>query len=276
MTFMEQIIKRQRAVNSLICCGLDTDKELLPKNINWQEDPVLAFNKAIIDATAEFVCSFKINIAFYLISDWLTIVLQGTIEYIHEKYPEIPVILDTKDGDIANSAQKSVQKVFERFKANAVTINPLLGQDSCQPFLDQKDKGIFVLCRSSNPDSKEFQELESPAGPLWKQIAYQVANHWNSNKNCGLIVGGTHPSIVKAVRQIVGNMVILIPGIGAQEGDLESVVFYGLNSFGQGLIISASRSIIYASNGPDFAEAAAREAEQLRNRVNQFKRRMKR
>jgi len=276
MTFKEQIIKRQRTVNSLVCCGLDTDKELLPKNVNWQEDPVLAFNKAIIDATAEFVCSFKINIAFYLISGWLEIILQDTIKYIHEKYPEIPVILDTKDGDIANSAQKSVQKVFERFKADAVTINPLSGRDSCQPFLDQKEKGIFILCRTSNANSEEFQCFGGPTGPLWKYIAYQVVNYWNNNNNCGLVIGGTYPSTLKTVRQIAGDMPILVPGIGAQEGDLESVVFYGLNSFGQGLIISASRSIIYASNGPDFAEAAARATKQLRDRVNQLKRRMKR
>jgi len=197
MTFIEKLSKRQRAVNSMLCVGLDTDRDLVPMNTGWIEDSVLIFNKVIINATAEFVCSYKLNLAFYSVSGWMQAILKDTIDYIHENYSEIPIILDAKDGDVANSAEKYVQEIFSRFKADAVTINPYLGQDSCQPFLDQKDKGIFILCKTSNPDSKKFQDLvvQPPARPpyracyLWEYVAFEVANFWNKNKNCGLVVG---------------------------------------------------------------------------------------
>jgi orotidine-5'-phosphate decarboxylase len=281
MIFFERLQNRQIAVNSMVCVGLDTDQDLIPKDINWAEDPVLAFNKAIIDATAEFVCAFKINIAFYSVSGWLEIVLQDTINYIQEKYSEIPIILDAKNGDIANSAEKYVREAFTRFKVDAVTINPYLGQDSCQPFLEQKDKGIFVLCKTSNPGSKEFQDLRvhikdhNANWPLYQQVACRVANFWNSNKNCGLVVGASYPEALKAVRQVVGKMIILVPGVGNQGGTLEAVMRSGANNKGRGLVISASRSIIYASNGSDFAEVAAKEVVQLKNQINGLRKRIR-
>jgi len=270
MTFIEKLKKRQRAVNSMLCVGLDTDKD---------EDLVLAFNKAIIDATAEFVCSYKINLSFYSVSGRMQVTLKDTIDYIHGNHPGIPVILDAKEGDTANSAKKYVQGVFGRFEVDAATINPYLGQDSCQPFLDQKDKGIFILCKTSNLGSQDFQDLvvQPPARPpyracyLWEYVAFEVVNFWNKNNNCGLVIGATYPEALKTVRQVVGDMPILVPGIGAQEGNLEDVVRYGLDSTGFGLIISVSRSVIYASSGPDFATAAAREARKLRNQINEIK-----
>lgn len=270
MTFIEKLKKRQRAVDSMLCVGLDADKD---------EDSVLVFNKAIIDATAEFVCSYKLNLSFYSVSGRMQVILKDTIDYIHGNHPEIPVILDAKEGDTANSAKKYVQGVFGRFEVDAATINPYLGQDSCQPFLDQKDKGIFILCKTSNPGSKDFQDLvvQPPARPpyracyLWEHVAFEVANFWNKNGNCGLVIGATYPEALKTIRQVVGDMPILVPGIGVQEGKLEDVVRYGLDSTGFGLIISVSRSVIYASSGSDFAEAAGREAEKLRDQINEIK-----
>jgi len=270
MTFIEKLKKRQRAVNSMLCVGLDTDKD---------EDSVLVFNKVIIDATAEFVCSYKLNLSFYSVSGRMQVILKDTIDYIHGNHPEIPVILDAKESDTANSAKKYVQGVFGRFEVDAATINPYLGQDSCQPFLDQEDKGIFILCKTSNPGSHDFQDLvvqpptHSPYRTcyLWEYVAFEVTNFWNKNGNCGVVVGATYPKVLKRVRKIVGDMPILVPGVGVQAGDLEEVVRYGLDSTGFGLIISVSRSVIYASRGPDFATAAANEAKKFRDRINELK-----
>lgn len=273
MTFIEKLRKRQEAVNSMLCVGLDTDKN--------EEELVYAFNKAIIDATAEYVCSYKLNLSFYLVSERQQAILKDTINYIQGNYPEIPIILDAKVSDIANSSRKYAQAIFGRFGVDATTVNPYPGQDGCQPFLDQKNKGIFVLCRTSNPSGKDYQDLLTHFSGrypyrecyLWERVAYDVVKFWNKNGNCGLVIGATYPQILKKVRQIAGDMPILVPGIGAQEGKLENVVKHGLDSTGFGLVITVSRSIIFASHGSDFAIAAGREARKLHDQINQLKER---
>lgn len=291
MTFIEKLRKRQQEANSMLCVGLDTDRSLIPKFV-YVASPALEFNRLIVKAISPFVCAYKINIAFYSSDTGEPIYPLGeynllkTIEFIHERYPDIPVILDAKRGDIGNTAEKYAQEVFDRFGADAVTVNPYLGQDSCQPFLDRKDKGIIILCKTSNPDSKEFQNLlvyseefdrklgvwirKTPV-PLYCRVAEVAAKHWNKNGNCLLVVGATHPQELHEVRKIVGNMPILIPAIGAQGGDLEAVIRYGLDSTGFGLIINSSRGVIYDSTGKNFAEAAARKAKKLRDKINKLK-----
>lgn len=255
MTFFEKLKKRQRKANSMLCIGLDTDPDLIPI------DPVLKFNKVTVNATAPFVCAYKFNFGFYAVSGWMESILADTIDHIHVNYPDIPVILDGKFSDIANSSKMYAKAAFNRFKADAVTVNPYLGQDALQPFLDYKDKGIFVLCKTSNPDSEEFQDqvVGSPAIPpynsyfYYEYIASEVTEYWNKNNNCGLVVGATFPEHLKRVRAIAGDLPILVPGVGAQEGDLEAAVKYGS-------IINASRSVIYA-------EKPGREAKKLRRRM---------
>lgn len=284
MNFFEMLKRRQRAVNSMLCVGLDTIDYETPERVVWKK-AVFEFNKASIDATAPFVCAYKCNCAFYEGSVyWREVELKETIEYIHATYPDIPVILDGKLGDVAHTSEYYSRKAFLKYRADAVTISPFLGRDACQPFLDRKDKGIFVLCRTSNPGAAEFQEREvfipdtrlsvpgfGIAMPFWKYIARQVAEKWNGNGNCGLVVGATRPEVLYEIRRIAGDMPILVVGIGAQEGDLKAVIQNGLDSEGYGLIINASRSIIYASAGNDFAEASAKEARRLRNRINRLK-----
>ena len=255
MTFVEKLRKRKQEARTMLCVGLDPDKDLIPI------DSILKFNKKIIDETSPFVCAYKPNLAFYLVSGWMESVLVDTIEYIHENYPNIPVILDGKFGDTGNSSKMYAKAVFDGFKADAVTVNPYLGQDALQPFLDYEDKGIFVLCHTSNLGSKEFQDLvvQPPARPpynscpLGEQVAFEVAHYWNRNNNCGLVVGATFPEQLKRVRKIAGDLLILVTGVGVQGGDLEAAVKYGS-------IINASRSVIYA-------EKPGREAKKLRRRM---------
>ncbi len=191
---------------------------------------------------------------------------------IHTVAPDVPVILDAKDMDIGNTNTGYVRMAFEYCQADAITINPYLGMEAAQPFLDQKDKGIIVLCRTSNKGSGEFQDLLIKSDmPLYQYVASRVAKYWNKNGNCALVVGATYPNELAQVRRIVGDMPILIPGIGVQGGDVEATVKAGRDSRGQGMIINASRSIIFASNGPDFAEAARRETLKLHNLINQYR-----
>lgn len=281
MTFIEKIGKQQQEKKTMVCVGLDTELDLLPQ-ANWGLNPVLEFNKAIIDSTHSFVCAYKFNIAFYS-ANFLAPIwpqeddnLRKSIGYIHEQYPEIPVILDSKRGDIANSAAKYVREAFEKFEADAVTVNPYLGQDALQPFLDRKDKGIIILCRTSNPGAEVIQNRRVKTGifktlPLYQYIARLAVKEWNGNGNCLLVVGATYPEELREVRKIVGNLLILVPGTGEQGGVLEKVVKNGLDKEGQGLIITASRSIIYASKKKNFAEIAGEQAEKLRDQINKIK-----
>jgi orotidine-5'-phosphate decarboxylase len=204
--------------------------------------------------------------------------LRQSILDIHSISPDVPVILDCKDMDIGNTNVGYVKMAFDYCQADAITVNPYLGGEAAQPFLDMDDKGIFVLCRTSNVGSNEFQEFQGVDVaddtdnfvPLYKYVASRVASHWNKNNNCGLVVGANHPEELHEVRGIVGDMPILIPGVGAQGGDIEQVVKAGKNSKDQGMIINLSRSVIFASNGLDFAEAARAETLRVNTLIHKF------
>lgn len=246
-----------------LCVGLDTDYEKLPRccKTDSVSDALFAFNKAIVEATAEYCCAFKPNSAFYEgygIAGMDALI--RTNQFIKENYPEIPVILDAKRADIGSTNRGYVRAAFEIFQADAITVHPYLGQEALKPFLDNPDYGVIVLCHTSNPGAGEFQELKLNGTELYKEVAARVSRFWNTHGNCALVVGATYPEQLGEVRKIVGDMPILIPGIGAQGGDLEQTVINGLNGRKDGMMINASRSIIYASGGDDFTQAAAAEA----------------
>ena len=284
--FLEKLRRRWSDGHTLLCVGLDLELERLPTARAANGDAVdvetafFNFNAAIVDATADLVCAYKPNAAFYErhgAAGWNA--LARTIAYIHSRYPAVPVLLDAKRGDIGNTAQAYADAIFDTLGADAVTLHPYLGGDALQPFLTRADRGCFILVHTSNPGASEFQDVtvheggEMMAQPLYLAVARQVASNWNGNGNCGLVVGATYPEQLQMVRQAVGDLSLLIPGIGAQGGDLAAVVNSGLDSQGAGLLISASRSITYASNGADFAEAARREARRLRDAIEALRQR---
>lgn len=259
--------------NSLLCVGLDPNIDMLPSHLKDDKTPFFTFNKAIIDATAAVVCAFKPNSAFYEARGAAGIEeLKQTCDYIKQNHPDIPVILDFKRGDIGNTNSHYTKFAFDYLQVDAVTVQPYQGRQAVQPFLDCKDKGIIVLCRTSNPGAGELQDLTIDGRKLYLQVAENVAKNWNTNGNCLLVVGATAPEEMTEIRQLVGDdMVFLVPGIGAQGGDTEATIKGGINSKGSGLIISSSRAIIYASGGKDFAEAARQKATAARDEINKYR-----
>ncbi len=276
--FTEKLFKNWEK-NKFLCVGLDPQVDKLPavitSNFKSISQQIIEFNKSIIDATAEYVCAFKPNIAFYEMygSEGFS-VLQQTVAYIHEHYPLIPVILDAKRGDIGNTNNGYSIAAFEILKVDAITLHSYLGEDALRPFLERKDKGVILLVKTSNPGSAEFQDLVVEDNgmriPLYQKVAINISQKWNRYGNCGMVVGANYPEELRKVRQIAGDMPILIPGIGAQGGDLESSVKAGKNSKNQGMIINAGRSIIFASNGIDYAQAAKSEAQRLYQQIISF------
>lgn len=266
MNFTEKLAGAVEKNRSLLCVGLDTDPALIPANLS-----IFEFNRAIIDATADLVCAYKPNIAFYesLGSSGLD-ALKRTREYIP---PEIPVIIDAKRGDIGNTARAYARGLFEYFNFDAVTASPYLGYDSQEPFIEYADRGIFVLCRTSNAGAVDFQslfcEVEDGTKPLYEVVAAKV-NGWNTRGNLGLVVGATYPEELQQIRREYPEMPLLIPGVGAQGGELSQVVRYGVDAKRQRTIINSSRQILYASKGKDYAAAARRAAQELRDSINQF------
>jgi len=259
-----------------VCVGLDSDPTKIPESVGKgtvSQEQIVEFNSRIIDATRDLVCAYKPNIAFYAtygIPGWHA--LRNTIDWVNQVAPEIPVILDAKRADIGNTNRGYVAEVFDVLGADAVTVNPYFGAEALQPFLERKDKGIIVLCRTSNKGAGEFQDLTVLGqGPLYRVVAQHVASEWNKNGNCALVIGATYPAELAEVRGIVGDgFPILIPGIGKQGGDLEKTVNAGRDSKSQGMIINSSSGIIFASDGEDFAEAARRETEKLHNGITQI------
>ena len=276
MLFLEKLLAASRQQDSLLCVGLDPEWERLPPHLKFlpQGAAITRFCQEIIEATAPYVCAYKPNMAFYeaLGLDGLHI-----LKSILEAVPKgIPVILDAKRGDIGNTAQNYARAAFEVLNADAVTINPYMGYDSVSPFLDYKDKGVFLLCRTSNPGARDLQDLEVQAAdgqvrPLYEAVAQRVQS-WNSGENCGLVVGATYPEEMKRIRGLCPTLPILIPGIGAQGGDLEGSVRAGVDGENERAIISASRTVLYADNGADFAAAAANVASDLREQINKARR----
>lgn len=254
--------------NSVVCVGLDADVSKLPAGTDQ-----VSFNKAIIDATHDLVCAYKPNSAFYeALGDEGVRNLKQTCNYIREKYPEIPIILDAKRADIGNTNQGYVDFAFDYLGVDAITVQPYMGGEAVQPFLEQPDKGIIVLCRTSNDGSAEFQDLKVNGTPLYEIVAKNVAEKWNKNNNCMLVVGATYTEEIAEVRAIVGDdMWFLIPGVGAQGGDVEKTVNSAKNSEGTGMIINSSRGIIFASSGADYAEIAREKTIELRDEINKYR-----
>ena len=272
MNCMEKFSAIWRNNDSMVCVGLDPDKGKLPECLKGAEYPIFEFNKAIVDATAPYVCSYKPQAAYYAGQD-CDDELAMTIDYIQEKYPHIPVILDVKRGDIGSTAEQYAKEAFERYHADAVTVNPYMGSDAVNPFLKYSDRGVIVLCRTSNPGSKELQELLTTEGKkLYEHVALLARDSWNAAGNVMMVLGATFPEELKAVRELCPEMPFLVPGVGAQGGDVEKVVSYGRRaSDGYGLIVNSSRGIIYAGKGDDFAAAAGKAAETLRDQMRAVK-----
>jgi orotidine-5'-phosphate decarboxylase len=267
MRFMDALRTRWTDADTLVCVGLDPEPAKFPTHLREDPDAVFTFCRAIVDATADLACAFKPQIAHFAALG-AEHTLQRLIAHVHEAHPGVPVILDSKRGDIGSTAQHYATEAFDRYAADAVTLNPYLGKDSVQPFLDRADRGVVLLCRTSNPGAKDFQDLVCDGLPLYQRVAETVARDWNANGNCLLVVGATWPQELAAVRALVGDLPFLVPGVGAQGGDVEAVVADGKTADGGGLVISSSRAILYAGSGDDFADAARAAALDLRDAIN--------
>lgn len=260
MTFFEKLEKAITKNNSLLCVGLDPDPTKLPKN-----QTIFQFNKWIIDQTALYVCCYKPQIAFYAAAGTKGLQdLKRTIGYIHKNYPVIPVLLDAKRGDIGHTSQMYVKEVFDFFEADAVTVNPYCGFDAVEPFAKRNDRGIFVICRTSNPSAADFQDLKIARDPLYVKVAKEIIAWSKKYPNVYLEIGATWPGEIGVLRRLTPNMIFLVAGIGAQGGDLKDTLKNGLTKNGDGLIINSSRGIIYAQN----PQAAAQK---LRNEINKYR-----
>lgn len=274
MTFIDKLSAAWSANNSLLCVGLDPDIVKFPPNLQAQPDAIFAFCKAIIDATADTACAFKPQIAYFAAlraEDQL----EAICDYLRNTYPQIPIVLDAKRGDIGATAEQYAREAYERYGADAVTVNPYMGFDSVAPYLEWKDRGVIVLCRTSNPGGSDLQFLNADGKPVYQHVAQLVAEKWNANGQCGLVVGATFPDELAQVRGIVGDMPLLVPGIGAQGGDIQATVNAGKTANGTGMMINSSRAILYAKAdekaGEDFAQAARRVALETRDAINRFR-----
>jgi orotidine-5'-phosphate decarboxylase len=270
MTFvnwLEQIWQRN---DSLVCVGLDPEPSRLPAHLRNRPDALFEFCRAIVDATADLVCCFKPQFAHFA-AQGAENALERLIAHIHAVHPGVPVILDAKRGDIGSTAAFYASEAFDRYGADAVTVNPYLGHDALEPFLRRADKGVVILCRTSNAGARDLQDLDVGGRKLYQHVAAKAAAQWNANGNCLLVVGATYPEELADVRTLVGDMPLLVPGVGAQGGDVEAVVRNGCTRRGSGLVISSSRAILYAGDGEDFADAARKAAVSLRDDVNRHR-----
>lgn len=269
MMFLRKLEQSWEKNDSLVCVGLDPDRSRIPEHLHKDSDVIFSFNKAIIDATADLVCAYKPQFAFYAGQNALGS-LRKTMIYLRDRYPDIPVILDYKRGDIGSTAVMYAREAFTHYKADAVTVNPYMGTDTLKPFLDEQEKGVIVLCHTSNPGSVDFQDLrvEGDGRRVFELVAEKATKDWNYNNNVSLVAGATFPEDLGVIRKIVGDMPLLVPGIGAQGGDVEAVLKNGLDSKGTGLIINSSRGILYASRDTDFELRAREAAMTLRDQIN--------
>lgn len=268
MSFIEKITASQRLRNSLLCIGLDTDINKIPLFLKSYDDPIFEFNKRIIEKTKDIVCAYKINIAFYEAlgsSGWNT--LEKTLKIIP---PEIITIADAKRGDIGNTSELYAKAFFETFPFDSITVNPYLGYDSIYPFLKHNNKGVFILALTSNKGSRDFQYLKIDGKPLYQKVVEKVIE-WNQNLNCGVVIGATHPEELMILREVAPSLPFLIPGIGAQGGDLESSIKYGCDKNTELALINISRAIIYASNDEDFDIKSREVAFEYNNKINNIR-----
>ena len=275
MTFTQTLAAAWKKNDSLLCVGLDPDPAKFPAHLKNRPDAIFDFCKSIVDATADLVCCFKPQIAYFA-AHAAEDQLKDLIAHIHAKYPGIPVILDAKRGDIGSTAEQYAREIFERYGADAITANPYMGRDSIDPYLAYADKGVILLCRTSNPGGSDLQFLEVGAGKkLYEHVAELVATQWNTNGQCALVVGATFPQELARVRELVGDMPLLVPGVGAQGGDVEATVRAGRtlppDARGSGLMINSSRAILYAGKGEDYADAARRAASDTRELINRYR-----
>lgn len=276
MTFIEKLSAAWETNDSLLCVGLDPDIHRFPLYLQGKPDSIFAFCKEIIDATADLVCAFKPQIAYFHAARAEN-QLEAICTYLRESYPHIPLILDAKRGDIGATAEQYASEAFERYKADAVTLSPYMGFDSVEPYLRYKDKGAIILCRTSNPGGSDIQFLKVGGADkpilLYQHIARMVAEEWNKNGQCALVVGATFPEELAHVRGIVGDMPLLVPGIGAQGGDIPATVLAGKTDKGVGMMINSSRAILYAGIEQDrnFAEMSREVAVKTRGDINLYR-----
>lgn len=270
MTFIESLHAAWAKNNSLLCVGLDPDPAKFPTHMQGRNDAIFEFCKAIVDATADVVCCFKPQIAYFA-ARRAEDQLEALIAHIRVTHPGIPIILDAKRGDIGSTAEQYAVEAFERYCADAVTVNPYMGRDSVAPYLSYKDKGVILLCRTSNPGGSDLQFLDVGGLKLYERVARMVASEWNSTGQCALVVGATFPAEIARVRELTGDMPLLVPGIGAQGGDIEATVNAGRNSSGTGLMINSSRAILYAGRDEEFAATARAVAIETRDAINRFR-----
>lgn len=272
MTFIDKLRLRWQSADSLLCVGLDPDPTRFPAHLRGRDDAIFAFCAAIADATADYACAFKPQVAYFA-SARAEDQLESLIAHLQRSHPQVPVVLDAKRGDIGATAGHYAREAFERYGADAVTLSPFMGRDSIEPFMAYADRGIFVLCRTSNPGGDDLQMLEVDGERLYERVARLVAGNWNAGGQLGLVVGATYPAELARVRALVGELPLLVPGIGAQGGDVQASVHAGRTADGTGMLINSSRAILYAGSGENFAEAAASAARHTRDEINRHRRR---
>ena len=271
MNFKETLDATWARTDSMLMVGLDPDPSRFPADLRGRPEATYEFCRGIVDATAGYVCGFKPQIAYFAAMG-AEDQLEALCRYIKESYPALPLVLDAKRGDIGSTAEQYAREAFERYGADAVTVNPYMGHDSVAPYLEWTDRGIIVLCRTSNPGGSDLQFLEDREGvPLYLRVASMVAERWDKGGQCGLVVGATFPQEIAKVRTRVGDMPLLIPGIGAQGGSIPDTVQAGRDSRNTGMMINSSRAILYASAEEDWREAAGKAARETRDEINAVK-----
>lgn len=270
-TFVEKLSARWKDHGTLLCVGLDPDPERLPPHLAGRSDALLAFCREIVDATADLVCAFKPQAAHFA-AERAEDQLEALIGHIRQRHPGVPVILDAKRGDIGSTAQHYAREAFERYRADAVTLSPLMGFDSIEPFVQSAQHGAFLLCRTSNAGGTQLQMLDAGGERLYEHIAHLAVSQWNVNGQLGLVVGATYPLELARVRQIAPTLPLLVPGIGTQGGDIDATLRAGLDADGAGLVINSSRAILYAGTGESFAQHAREAALQTRERIEASRR----
>lgn len=276
MKFLDKLNAAWDRNHSLLCVGLDPDTKRFPAYLQGKPDAIFLFCKAVIDATADLVCAFKPQIAYFH-AERAEDQLEAVCTYIREKYPHIPLILDAKRGDIGATAEQYAKEAFERYQADAVTLSPYMGFDSVKPYLQYSEKGAIILCRTSNPGGSDLQflQIDKSTGsvPLYQHVAKLVAEKWNTNGQCALVVGATFPQELAEVRHIIGDMPLLVPGIGAQGGNIQETVAAGKTSNGKGMMINSSRAILYAGieENERFFHASRQAALQTRDEINRYR-----
>jgi orotidine-5'-phosphate decarboxylase len=266
ITFTEKLQHRWTASDSLLCVGLDPDPERFPAQLRERSDAIFAFCSTIADATAQYACAFKPQIAYFA-ANRAEDQLQELIAHLKRAHPTVPVVLDAKRGDMGATSEQYAREVFERYKADAVTLQPYQGLDAIAPYLAYPGRGAFVLCRTSNSGGDALQNLDVGGERLYERVARLVSGQWNTTGQLGLVVGATYPAELARVRAIVGDMPLLVPGIGAQGGDVQATVQAGRTAQGTGMLINSSRAILYAGTGEDFAQAAANVARETRDQM---------